>query len=88
VDNYVFGKTLFYLKHPNTGLYLYTDNGSKYNEQNCHRCPIVGYAEISGAQGKTRGGIWKTHSGYFFPVTEESVYPDDVEDVEDYDFTE
>jgi hypothetical protein len=77
VNNHVFGKTLFYLRHANTGLYLYTDNGSKYTEQNCHRCPIVGYAEISGAQGKTRGGIWKTHSGYFFPETEETVYKDE-----------
>jgi len=32
VDGYIYGKTKFYLKHKDTGLYLYTDQGSKFTE--------------------------------------------------------
>lgn len=68
VDGVVYGKTKFYLKHRDTGLYLYSDMNSKYNENNCRRCPIVGHSEISSARGKLRnGGLWKIHSGFFFP---------------------
>ena len=73
VNGYVYGKTKFYLKHKDTGLYLFTDNGSKYNEHNCRRCPIVGHSEISSIRGKIRNGaLWKIHSGFFFPDVEES----------------
>jgi len=54
VDGVVYGKTIFYIKHRDTGKYLYTDNGSKYTEHNCRRCPIVGHSEISCAMGKTK----------------------------------
>ena len=68
VNGYVYGKTKFYLKHRDTGLYLYTDMGSQYTEANCRRCPIIGYTEISSARGKNRNGsLWKIHSGFFFP---------------------
>ena len=63
VNGYVYGKTKFYLKHRDSGLYLYTDGGSKYNEQNCRRCPIIGHTEISGARGKLKNAVWKVHSG-------------------------
>ena len=74
VDGYVYGKTNFYLKHRDTGLYLYTDGGSKYTEYNCRRCPIVGHSEISGARGKLKNGLWKVHSGFFFPDVEQREY--------------
>lgn len=31
-DGYVYGKTKFYLKHRDTGMYLYTDMSSKFNQ--------------------------------------------------------
>jgi hypothetical protein len=49
-------------------MYLYTDINSKFTNQNCRRCPIVGHSEISCAKGKTKNAIWKIHSGFFFPV--------------------
>lgn len=67
------GKTKFYLKHKDTGLYLYTDNQSKFTNQNCRRCPIVGHSEISSARGKTKNAIWKVHSGFFFPANLEKL---------------
>ena len=71
MDGYIYGKTKFYLKHRDTGQYLYTDQGSKYTEQNCRRCPIVGYQEISCNRNKARNGaLWKIHSGFFFPDVE------------------
>lgn len=36
------GKTTLYFKHVDTEMYLYTDSSSKYTNQNCPRCPIVG----------------------------------------------
>lgn len=72
IDGYVQGKTKFYLKHRDSGLYLYTDGGSKYNEQNCRRCPIIGHTEISGARGKLKNAVWKVHSGFFFPDIEQA----------------
>lgn len=74
VDGFVHGKTKFYLKHRDTGLYLYTDGGSKYNEYNCRRCPIIGHSEISAARGKLKNGVWKVHSGFFFPDVEAREY--------------
>lgn len=84
----MYGKTHFYLKHLDTGMYLYTDGSSKYNEANCRRCPIIGYSEVSGANGKTKNAIWKIHSGFFFPVNKEpkiNYNNDDEEDNEDED---
>ena len=61
---------------------MYTDTASKYNENNCRRCPIVGHSEISGATGKTKNALWKVHSGFFFPPNEkEIVYNDLNEDI-------
>jgi dolichyl-phosphate-mannose--protein O-mannosyl transferase len=71
VDGLVYGKTTFYLKHRDTGLYLYTDTNSKYNDNNCRRCPIIGHSEVSCASGRTRSGIWKVHSGFYFPKNKE-----------------
>ena len=74
VDNAVFAKTKFYLRHKDTDLYLYTDAQSKYTEYNCRRCPIIGQSEISGARGKLKNALWKVHSGFFFPPDEEEYY--------------
>lgn len=52
-------------------MYLYTDTGSKFNEHNCRRCPIVGHSEISCAAGRTKNAVWKIHSGFFFPGNKE-----------------
>jgi hypothetical protein len=68
VDGHVYGKTLFYIRHRDTGKYLYTDTASKFNEHNCRRCPIVGHSEISSASGKTKNALWKAHSGFYFPA--------------------
>ena len=71
VDGFVYGKTKFYIKHKDTGLYLFTDQGSMFTEHNCRRCPIVGHSEISAIRGKNKnGGLWKIHSGFFFPDIE------------------
>jgi len=70
VDGNVYGSTQFYLRHAHTGMYLYTDSGSKYTQQNCRRCPIVGHSEVSAAKGKTKGGLWTIHSGFFYPPSE------------------
>lgn len=66
-DGLVYGETRFYLKHKDTGNYLYTDVQSKFNNHNCHRCPIIGHSEISSSSGKSRNAVWKVHSGFFFP---------------------
>ena len=71
MNNAVYGKTTFYLKHRDTGNYLYTDGASKFNEYNCRRCPIVGHSEMSCASGKTKNAIWKVHSGFYFPINKE-----------------
>ena len=42
-NGYLYGKTKFYLKHRDTGMYLYTDDKSKFDHNNCPRCPIIGY---------------------------------------------
>jgi dolichyl-phosphate-mannose--protein O-mannosyl transferase len=71
VEGYIYGKTKFYLKHRDTGNYLYSDTNSKYTENNCRRCPIVGHSEISSQRFKAKnGGLWKIHSGFFFPDIE------------------
>ena len=83
----MFGKTTFYIKHRDTGMYLYTDTGSKFNEHNCRRCPIVGHSEISCASGKTKNAIWKVHSGFYFPVNSDvqiNYEESPEEDVVDY----
>ena len=82
VGGYVFGKTNFYLKHRDTGLYLYTDTNSKYTDYNCRRCPIIGQSEISCARGKTKNALWKVHSGFFFPELEE----DSITDIDDSEY--
>jgi dolichyl-phosphate-mannose--protein O-mannosyl transferase len=78
---YLYGKTHFYMKHLDTGKYLYTDYSSKYTESNCRRCPIIGHSEISSANGKTKNAIWKIHSGFFFPQNTEK-----AKRVDDYDY--
>ena len=75
VDGYVYGKTRIFLKHRDSDNYLYTDQGSKFTEHNCRRCPIVGQSEISCIRGRNRnGGLWKIHSGFFFPEATENYY--------------
>lgn len=85
IAGYVYGKTKFFLKHKDTGLYLYTDANSKYTHQNCRNCPIVGYGEISCIRNRAfNGGLWKVHSGFFFPDVEANETPFRDEEEEDY----
>ncbi len=72
VDGYLYAKTQFYLRHKDTDKYLYTDSGSKYNNQNCRRCPIIGQAETSGSRSKNKHCLWKVHSGFFIPDRQEN----------------
>ena len=66
-DEYLRGGRPFFLKHADTGIYLYADSRSMFDHNNCRRCPILGQSEISGAEGRTRNALWAVHSGYFFP---------------------
>jgi len=41
------GKDLFHLSHKETGCLLVTDSGSRFTQQNCPRCVIVGHMEVA-----------------------------------------
>ncbi len=86
----VFGMTQFYLKHKDTGYYLYTDKASMFNNRNCRRCPIIGQSEVSGIKSKPQtGGVWQVISGFFFPPLDapDENSSDPIDDSDDYDYT-
>ena len=66
------GKDLFHLKHVETGCFLTSDSGSRFTNQNCPRCVIVGHMEASCVpNAKQKTTLWSIDSGFFFPIREE-----------------
>ena len=61
----LFGKMRFYLKHINSGKYLYQTNEDIYTNENCQRCPIIGQGEISLIDYKAAGALWIIHGVFY-----------------------
>ena len=72
------GKDLFHLTHLDSGCNLVSEQGYRFTNQNCQRCPIINHMECTCVDGvKQKVTLWKMDSGFFFPAK------DDEETVEE-----
>eukprot|EP00742_Colponemidia_sp_Colp-10_P002525 GILJ01002698.1.p1 GENE.GILJ01002698.1~~GILJ01002698.1.p1 ORF type:complete len:231 (+),score=31.12 GILJ01002698.1:68-760(+) len=58
-------------KHQDTGHYLHSHDGYRFNQNNCPNCPIMGQQEVTAFHTKNKDNLWQVDDGVFLPLRDQ-----------------